>query len=107
MRTFLSYIGVAPIQLSPNVYTHLQSLKMLVLESGLPPLSPEILTSFTKLARSSKSNKQIFKVNIYKKSILDGINKFKDRENLPRPLAMQIKGSLLLGLWLLDILGVG
>lgn len=57
---FLSYLGIAPIQSSPNVYTYLISLELMALESGIPSLSAEVFTYLIRLIKLSNLNSQIF-----------------------------------------------
>lgn len=56
LSRFISHLGVAPIQLSPNVYTYLLSLELMALESGLPSLSFEVLSYLTRLVKLDTLN---------------------------------------------------
>lgn len=70
---FLSYLGIAPIELSPNVYTYLLSLELMTLESNIPSLNAEVLNHLDRLVKLSNLNHQIFRANPSKKLISDGV----------------------------------
>jgi len=78
LHNFLRHLGIAPIQLSPNMYTYLLALETLSLESGGSSLDPITLFHLVCLAKTEDSCSLIYRTNPGKKLIFDRINKFKD-----------------------------
>lgn len=80
LSKILTYLGIAPIQLSPNVYTYLLYLELMALESGIPSLNDDVLNYLVRLVKLTNLNNQIFRANPSKKLVFEGVNRFRDWE---------------------------